>query len=176
MIKNFRDVGVSVNQLAGAQLFPEKVFYRGGRINSVMTHKELLNIPTILNLRAGKDEKKFNCVYLHVPAEDKLENYETSQRKIRKWVNNVLHEVAKENISFPVFIHCTSGKDRTGVITAAILKLFEIPDQMIIKEFMLSDGVESAKSIKIALEGFGDINQYIKTSVAKKLVKKINNN
>lgn len=173
IVKNFRDVGVSVNGLAGESLFPEGVLYRGGRIISVFSHDELLNIPTILNLRTGKDDKKFNCKYLHVPAEDKLENYETSHGKIKKWVNKVLGEIAKENVPLPIFIHCTSGKDRTGVITAVILKLLDIPDEIIIKEYLLSDGVEGAKPIKIALEGVGNINQYIKKPVAKNLINKL---
>ena len=68
IVKNFRDVGVSVNRLACEAIFPEGVLYRGGRINSVFSHDELRNIPTIINLRTGKDEEKFNCTYLHVPA------------------------------------------------------------------------------------------------------------
>ena len=37
-----------------------------------------------------------NCKYMHVPAEDKLENYATSHGKIKKWVNKVLGEIAKD--------------------------------------------------------------------------------
>lgn len=174
-IKNFRDIGRSVNRLAGKQLFPEGVLYRGGRINAIVNHDELLNVATILNLRTKKDEQKFNCMYLHVPAVDKLENYKTANEKIKKWINKVLGEIVKDSVSVPILIHCTSGKDRTGVITAAILKLFDIPDEIIIKEYLLSNGVEGTHPIKKALEGFGNVNQYIKNSVAKSLVYKIQN-
>lgn len=173
IVKNFRDVGESLNELSGKAMFPEGVFYRGGRLNSVFDHGEILSIPTILNLRTGKDEELFECNYLHVPAEDKVENYNTGNGKVRKWVNKVISKICEENISFPIYVHCTSGKDRTGVITASVLKCFQVPDDLIIKEYLLSDGVEGARPIKQALAGFGDITQYLKGDTATTVVQRL---
>ena len=173
IIKNFRDVGESVNNISGRKLLPTACLYRGGRLNSVFSHDELLNIPTILNLRTGKDEKLFDCTYLHIPAEDKIENYQTRNGKIRQWVNKVLSTISEDDIKYPIFMHCTSGKDRTGVITAAILKVFDVPDDVIIKEYLLSEGVQGSKQIKLALDGFGDIQQYLKKAPYQQLRKKI---
>jgi len=175
VIKNFRDVGDSIRSISGKDLFPQGVLYRGGRLNSVFDHDEILKVPTILNLRSGKDGELFDCRYLHVPAEDKIENYDTKNGKIRKWVNKVISRICEDDIRLPIFIHCTSGKDRTGVITAAILRAFDVPDDLIIKEYLLSDGVEGARPIKQALEGFGDINQYLKSRSSSKLVNKLTN-
>ena len=48
-IKNFRDVGETINLLSGKRLLVENKLYRGGRLNSVFKHEEMLCIPTILN-------------------------------------------------------------------------------------------------------------------------------
>jgi protein-tyrosine phosphatase len=173
IIKNFRDVGISVNTVSDKKIFPEGILYRGGRLNNVFNHEEILKIPTILNLRRGKDEKRFNCQYIHVPAADKLENYDTNNGKIRKWINLVISEFINIDTSLPVYIHCTSGKDRTGVITAVILKAFNIPDDIIVKEYLLSDGVSGPRDILQALKGIGNVKQYLKGNTSQLLVKKI---
>ncbi|CAA6821460.1 MAG: Protein-tyrosine phosphatase [uncultured Sulfurovum sp.] len=162
-IKNFRDVGESINLLVGLEVMKESVLYRGGRLNAIFKHEELLLIPSILNLRIAKDEKKFNCIYLHVPATDKLENYDTTHRKVKKWINNVMGTMLKEEVHFPIYIHCTSGKDRTGVIVAVILKALGIEDKVIIEEYLLSDGITGQAEITQALKGIGDINTYLKS-------------
>ncbi len=61
IVKNFRDVGKFLNTANGSHIFPENVLYRGGSINGVFNHSEILNIPTIISLRKGADEKKFDC-------------------------------------------------------------------------------------------------------------------
>ena len=174
IVKNFRDVGESLFELSEKTIFPKGALYRGGRLNSVFDHSEILNIPTVLNLRTGKDDKLFDCNYLHIPAEDKIENYDTAHGKTRRWVNKVISTMCEEGVALPIYIHCTSGKDRTGVITAAILKAFQVPDDLIVKEYLLSDGVEGARPIKQALEGFGDINQYLKGDSVEALINRLN--
>lgn len=45
-------------------------------------------------------------------------------------------------------VHCTAGKDRTGVIVALILLLLEVPREEICKEYALTDkGLESLKPL-----------------------------
>ncbi len=173
IIKNFRDVGESIEILLGRPVFPQGLLYRGGRINSVFDHEKLLNIPTILNLRTGKDEQLFPCHYLHIPAKDKVENYTTSNRKVRVWVNQVISTICEPSTALPIYIHCTSGKDRTGVIVAAILASFGLSPSLIAQEYLLSDGADSAAPIKRALEGFGDISTYLKNGIAEKIVEKL---
>lgn len=39
----------------------------------------------------------------------------------------------------PFIIHCTAGKDRTGVISAVILSLCGVEDEIIAKEYALTE-------------------------------------
>ena len=162
IIKNFRDVGKAVNTIAGKKLFPEKLIYRSGSLNNVHNHEDIKNIPTVLNLRSSKDEQRFSCKYIHVPAENKIENYETNNKIIKKWINKVIAKLVNPEMSLPVLIHCTSGKDRTGVVTAVILKAFNISNNIIIKEYLLSDGADDPRPMKNALNGIGNIGDYLK--------------
>ncbi|TVR22807.1 MAG: tyrosine-protein phosphatase [Anaerolineaceae bacterium] len=41
--------------------------------------------------------------------------------------------------NLPMLIHCTAGKDRTGVATALILSLLGVPEQTIIADYTLSN-------------------------------------
>ena len=38
----------------------------------------------------------------------------------------------------PVVVHCTSGKDRTGVLTAVVLTLIGVPDEQIAEDYALT--------------------------------------
>ena len=161
IVKNFRDVGKFLNTTNGSYIFPENVLYRGGSINGVFHHSEIFNIPTIISLRKGADAEKFDCHYIHIPVADKVENYETKNGKVRKWINKVISTIAQADTELPLLIHCTSGKDRTGVIVAFILLLFEIPESLIIQEYLASEGVDDSRLIEQAIKGFGDITNYL---------------
>lgn len=161
IVKNFRDVGTFINTASGRHIFPENVLYRGGSINGVFNHSEIFDIPTIISLRKGADKKRFDCHYLHIPVADKVENYETGNGKVRKWINTVISAIAQPEIELPILIHCTSGKDRTGVIVAALLLFFEIPESLIIQEYLASEGVDDSRLIQQAMKGFGNINLYL---------------
>jgi protein-tyrosine phosphatase len=56
---NFRDVGNSVNILAGDELLPESKIFRGGKLDFVSSAMELGNPRAIINLRRSIDTKTF---------------------------------------------------------------------------------------------------------------------
>jgi protein-tyrosine phosphatase len=163
MITNLRDLGESVNILAGTALMKEGVLFRGGSINQLFDQSELPPVSSIINLRSGKDLHFPSKHQLHIPAIDSVENYHTREAKVRQWLNRVLSSLVYES-QLPVLIHCTAGKDRTGVVVALILQTIGIPRSIIIDEYLLSDGVASADSIVTALDGIGDASHYIHDS------------
>ncbi|TQV89596.1 tyrosine-protein phosphatase [Aliikangiella coralliicola] len=160
MIPNLRDVGEVVNIIYGEEVMNEGVLFRGGTVNQLFDQSELPNIQTIINLRTGPDKQFSKIRQVHIPAVDQIENYTTSNGHVRNWTNRVIQSIIAPDM-FPLLIHCTAGKDRTGVIVALILLAIGINRKTIIEEYCLNDGVNSSKNIEKAIEGIGDPEQYI---------------
>ena len=60
----------------------------------------------------------------------------------------------------PVFVHCMSGKDRTGIVVGVLLILLGIPRDIIVEEYLLSDGDISKDLFTGALDGIGNPDRY----------------
>lgn len=46
--------------------------------------------------------------------------------------------IIAERASHPVIVHCTAGKDRTGVLVAVLMALLGVDDEVIVDDYMLS--------------------------------------
>ena len=158
---NFRDVGETLGLWLDRSPIPAGRLLRGGRLDALTRAADLGNPATILNLRRGPDSKSLEGVrYLHVPAADDLENYDTTQRRVRNWLGSALQVLAAEKTVWPVYVHCTSGRDRTGIVVAAALLLLEVPRAAVIEEYLLSDGADRAaiqRAVEGILEGSGSL-------------------
>lgn len=160
--KNFRDIGVWVNLLAAHPLLPEGRLFRGGKLDWVQAAADIGQPGTILNLRRKADSQTFGATLWHVPLATDMDSYATAQRDVRRWLTTVLQVFAADSVRYPVLIHCVSGKDRTGVVTAAILRLLDIPEAVIVDEYLLSAGTVNAAWIRQALAGIGDPGRYFR--------------
>ena len=158
---NLRDVGEFVNLLAGAELVPERRLLRGGKIDHVRSLEELGSPRTILNLRKGPDPRPFDAHYVHCPISNDHEKYDTSDRVVRRWLNDVVCALIDDATDLPVLVHCTSGKDRTGVVVATVLLALGVPVPVIIDEYLLSDGDVSRAAIEMTIRGIGDPSVYL---------------
>lgn len=157
---NYRDVSVSLELITGAPIFPPRKLFRGGKIDFVTDASIIENPATILNLRRGPDPQQLPAFYAHFPAPKKLEKYETANSEVRRWLNEIVAFISDPATPFPVLIHCTSGKDRTGVLVAALLKIVGIERSTIIEEYLFSDGEVHSHWIEMALDGFADTEKY----------------
>jgi protein-tyrosine phosphatase len=171
---NFRDVGEFVNLIAGKDLMAERILLRGGKTDFVKEPEEILNPKTIVNLRKGHDIQTFGADYFHFPLDNKIEKYHTGQPDVKKWLNEIFKVFENENIKFPVFIHCLSGKDRTGIVVAILLKILGIPQEIILEEYLLSDGEVHKDLIETALDEIGDFERYFKRVDLNKIRKNFN--
>lgn len=150
---NFRDVGEILGLWLDAPPIAPGRLFRGGRFDHMTAHSDIGSPRTILNLRRGPDPRHLaEVTYLHVPAEDDVENYDTRQRRVRLWIGKALSVLASPELAWPVYVHCTSGRDRTGVVIAAALLAIDVPRQVVAEEYMSSDGADRA-SIELALDG-----------------------
>lgn len=130
---------------------------------------EKLNIKKVIDLRTKQEIKKetdhlpSNIVYKNYPAfEDKNDEMasakklalkgkiskEDADRRMLKFytdyvtenpevIKQIIHEILDSDE--PVLYHCTAGKDRTGMITALILKILKFDDKVIFEEYLLSN-------------------------------------
>jgi len=91
-------------------------------------------------------------------------------------LTTVLKIFEDEKLEYPVLIHCRSGKDRTGVVIAAILTILGVEAETIIEEFLLSKGTMREMMETHTLPPFtaqkgGDLNAYYRKKVNLKKVK-----
>jgi protein-tyrosine phosphatase len=150
---NHRDVGECLAILAdGEPLIAPGRLFRGGKFDELHDPSDLGHPATILNLRRGPDPRHLSARIVHMPADDSYENYQTAQPEVLAWVRRALGVLADPRTAYPVYVHCTSGKDRTGVVVAAALAALGAPDDLIIAEYELSDGVKRG-AIVTALAG-----------------------
>jgi len=184
--KNLRDVGLTLQRLrAGStsccqvgNLINTPPFLPCGRLLrcgaiDFCTFEQLRKANTIVNLRMCSDDaihdslREANVELLHVPAENSLEKYETSNPAVRAWLQSVCSIFEREDLRFPILLHCRSGRDRTGIVVAALLCLLGVPEPLVEKEFAISDGAQGS-DIKLALRGFrklGGIETYLSKAV-----------
>lgn len=164
---SFRDVGQVLGLWLDVSPIPPGRFFRGGRFDHMTTASDLGSPRTILNLRRGPDPSHLPGVtYIHVPAEDDLENYDTRQRRVKLWLGKALSALASPEVAWPIYVHCTSGRDRTGIVVAAALLSIDVPREVVAEEYMLSEGASRA-SIESAIDGILESMSSIKVDRAK---------
>jgi protein-tyrosine phosphatase len=173
MAVNFRDVGEFINLIVaeraclkstGVEILPEKKVFRGGTIKAIFDPAVIGNPKTIFCLQKGGDHSFPNVCNRHFPISNDYEKYNTFLPEVKKWLNSIIKTV-ESGIEFPLYIHCLSGRDRTGVVVAALLKICGATEDDIIEEYCLSIGTETEERrnhIKMALEGFRDMDAYFK--------------
>lgn len=159
---NFRDAGECVNLIAGRPLLPTGRVLRGGKLDFVETAAEIGHPGTIINLRMGPDSesKRFGADYWQVAIANMHERYHTHTAAVRRWLNAVFVCLLSEVQRMPVLIHCTSGKDRTGVVVASLLTTLGIDRETVVQEYLWSEGKVSRASIEEALDGIGEPESY----------------
>lgn len=157
---NFRDTGEFINLIAGKQFIQEGKLFRGGTIDYVKRHDEIALVKSIISLRNGPDPKSFEADYYHFPMSNKIEKYDTSQKEVRIWLNQIMSVFQGDDFKFPFLIHCLSGKDRTGIVIATLLRILRIDQKIIMEEYLLSEGEVKSQWLQLALDGINDPKKY----------------
>lgn len=157
---NFKDVGGYVNLIAEKDILFENLIFRGGSIDYVKEIHEIGNVKSIVNLRNGADYKEFDIDYYHFPMANRIEKYNTELKEVRNWLNEIFQLIQSNDFQFPVLFHCLSGKDRTGVVIAALLSILGVKREIIIEEYLLSIGKVDAGLITSSLDGMSNIEEY----------------
>lgn len=59
-------------------------------------------------------------------------------------------------LQYPILIHCTQGKDRTGIIVALLLLMLDVPRATISEDYMLTDKLVDAQAKLREMERYLD--------------------
>ncbi|MAS96488.1 MAG: tyrosine protein phosphatase [Verrucomicrobiales bacterium] len=140
LVANFRDVGESVNRIADREVMKVGVLYRGGDLRLIDRVDQIHTPQTIINLQSDADIEYPGAMVCHFPAPSSMEIYEVEKPATQAWIAKILGLLASESIELPVMIHCAAGKDRTGVLIAALLGCMGVDYEIVRKEYELSAG------------------------------------
>ena len=147
-----------------------KMLYRGGKTDFFYHAEEIGSPGTIINLRKGEDKKNFGADNLHFPISNDYEKYHTHTYEVRMWLNDVFSTFENSELVQPVFVHCLSGKDRTGIVIGIMLMLIGLDRKIILEEYLLSDGDVREELFIGALDGIGDPAGYFDRIEFEKVV------
>ena len=149
-IQNFRDMGGYPSYPTQKQL-RWGMLYRSAQIDSLecYSRRELKNIgiKTIVDLRSESELKG------HTPLQEGFQEqkiksdtvYRMVERMNRELVMNYHHEyrqifdILLDSANYPVVIHCSSGKGRTGIASALILASLGVNSDIIMEDYRLSN-------------------------------------
>ena len=115
------------------------VLFRSGALDEVVDRDDLPHVKTVLSLRRTQDPNLGEIVRLQAAPRETMNNYVFSSDVFREWIQRLFGILSDATI-WPLLLHCTGGKDRTGVGVALLLKNLGIPDSVIVEEYSLSDG------------------------------------
>jgi protein-tyrosine phosphatase len=157
---NFRDLGGYLGA-DGQRVRWRRLFRADGLSSLSPTDLKIvadLGIRTVIDLRTAPEVQggrfpveAYPVTFVHVPFIDTLPDFEAFKRvpgmlasqytdMVRDGtahIKEILTILARED-TYPAVVHCTAGKDRTGVISAIVLSLLGVQRQEVIEDYALS--------------------------------------
>ena len=179
---NFRDLGGYPAR--DGRVVQRGLLYRSDALHLVTPSdiailRDKLGIGTIVDLRSSEELRSegrgplaaLPIRFHHVPLVDGLtmrpeaRAQESIQLADRYFL---LAEFAKERIAAvlktlaasdtPAVYHCAAGKDRTGVLSAVILGILDVPDDTIVADYVLTaEAIEAIQQRLLQSEGYQSI-------------------
>jgi protein-tyrosine phosphatase len=186
---NFRDLG-GYGTVDGFTIRTGQLFRADGPRGVTCADTVTLNglgLATIIDLRTGTEADEHGryasfvsgAVEYHLPMTDSLPDSDelagwSDPKVVAAHYRELLidgHEAICEVLAiltdpaaYPLLVHCSAGKDRTGVLSAIILGMLGVPDDSIIADYALS-GPAMVRLVDSLLKSYPDAQEQI-TQVA----------
>ena len=163
-ILNFRDLGGYPSK--DGRYIKNSLLFRGSPLEDLNDDEkkyiDSLNLKRIIDFRSDDEihlDKMYipnNCIYSSHPfifndnGLDLDMIYGKNKDKFASWLkdlyrilpyNNDAYKVLFDSLikeEYPLYFHCSAGKDRTGVAAALIMHLLDIDEKYIYEEYMIS--------------------------------------
>lgn len=179
---NFRDLGGYPTR--DGRMVQQGLLYRSDALHLVTPSdiailRDKLGIGTIVDLRSSEELRSegrgplaaLPIRFHHVPLVDGLTMRPEARTQASIQLADryfLLAEFAKERIAAvletlaasdtPAIYHCAAGKDRTGVLSAVILGLLDVPDETIVADYVLTaEALEAIQQRLLQSEGYQSI-------------------
>ena len=90
---------------------------------------------------------------VHIELRDRWETHHLSESESLEYIRSITASIALERSDaikdlfryflqpdvFPLLMHCSAGKDRTGIVTAMLLFALDVPEETVYSDYMLSN-------------------------------------
>lgn len=189
-VSNTRDIGGYVG--LNSKRMKQGLVYRGMGLEAITTDgedefKNQLGIKTELDLRSmGEGTENYLSLpnYYHCPSPIEYTNGASGSTYGIEWMGegslvasfgNAIKQLANKN-NYPVYFHCSLGRDRTGWMGLALDLLCGVGEEVALKEFSLSLFATSGATTKGTTAFYSRFNRtvnYIKTFNGENLSEKM---
>lgn len=158
---NFRDLGGLETE--DGHMVRRGAFFRSDALSQLtgvdLDQLQALGIATMIDLRTHDELERYGVSplrkhgvrHLHLPLIDRTDGPAALDPELTLGVFYVrmleqagarirtLFETLADASALPAVVHCTAGKDRTGVVVALVLKTLSVPNSAIVADYAMTD-------------------------------------
>lgn len=106
--------------------------------NVVVDNVKYIHMPIFKEKTAGitheKEESKLKMLMNMVSIQELYKLMVTDEYSVSQ-LKNIIHEIINSE-DYPVFFHCTAGKDRTGIVAMLLLYILDVDEKNIMKNYL----------------------------------------
>lgn len=172
---NFRDLGKSLNQCMGKELFRTGVIYRSNKYFSGWSCDKIGNPDFIYSLNFNpREPHEYYCIrkdqsllkgrhfnpHFEISDIENLENWKKTE------FNNSMcdffrHTITNINQNHSLLFHCDVGRDRTGAFAAMLSVALAEQKNLVDKDFIHAVECDYEKTAALEKEKFGKMQTFI---------------
>lgn len=172
---NFRDLGKSLNQCMGKELFRTGVIYRSNKYFSGWSCDKIGSPDFIYSLNFNpREPHEYYCIrkdqsllkgrhfntHFEISDIENLENWKKTEFK-KSMCDFFRNTITDINQKHSLLFHCDVGRDRTGAFAAMLSVALAEQKNLVNKDFIHAVECDYEKTSALEKDKFGKMNQFI---------------